>query len=90
MLGSMSKWVYDQNPTEALKFEAPLAELKSSIAKDGSRVFQDMIREFMLENSHRTTVGMFPSKSLEEGQLTVSSHRSAASMSSIRFLAYMS
>jgi Zn-dependent M16 (insulinase) family peptidase len=83
MLGSMSKWVYDQNPTEALKFEAPLAELKSSIAKDGSRVFQDMIKEFLLENSHRTTVEMFPSKSLEEEQLTVRSHRSVGSMLAI-------
>ncbi|KAL3816824.1 hypothetical protein ACHAXA_008687 [Cyclostephanos tholiformis] len=77
MLGSMSKWVYDQNPTEALKFEAPLAELKSSIAKDGSRVFQDMIREFLLENSHRTTVEMFPSKTLEEEQLTEEKERLA-------------
>lgn len=69
MLGSMSKWVYDQNPTEALKFEEPLAELKARIAKDGSKVFQTMIREFLLENSHRTTIEMFPSKSLEEEQL---------------------
>ena len=72
MLGSMSKWVYDRNPTEALKFEEPLAELKASIAGDGSKVFQDMIREFLLENTHRTTVEMYPSKSLEEEQLTVS------------------
>jgi Zn-dependent M16 (insulinase) family peptidase len=72
MLGSMSKWIYDRDPTEALKFEEPLAELKASIAAGGSKVFQDMIREFLLENSHRTTVEMFPSKSLEEEQLMVS------------------
>jgi hypothetical protein len=72
MLGSMSKWIYDRDPTEALKFEEPLAELKASIAAGGSRVFKEMIREFLLENSHRTTVEMFPSKSLEEEQLMVS------------------
>jgi len=75
MLGSMSKWIYDENPTEALKFEAPLAELKTRIAKDGSQVFQSMIREFLLENSHRTTIEMFPSKSLEEEQLNEEKER---------------
>jgi len=69
MLGSMQQWIYDRNPTEALKFEEPLAELKDSIAKDGSKIFQDMIKDFLLENSHRTTVEMFPSKTLEEEQL---------------------
>lgn len=74
MLGSMSKWIYDKNPTEALKFEDPLAELKANIAASGSKVFQDMIRDFLLENSHRTTVEMYPSKTLEEEQLKVSVH----------------
>eukprot|EP00804_Cyclotella_cryptica_P024230 CCRYP_013265-RA/>CCRYP_013265-RA protein AED:0.09 eAED:0.09 QI:1936/1/1/1/0.4/0.33/6/1348/189 len=69
MLGSMSKWIYDKSPTEALKFEEPLAELKATIAESGSKVFQDMIRDFLLENSHRTTVEMYPSKTLEEEQL---------------------
>ena len=73
MLGSMSKWIYDRDPTEALKFEEPLAELKARIAKDGSKVFQEMITELLLENSHRTTVEMYPSKTLEEEQLQVSS-----------------
>lgn len=69
MLGSMREWVYDRNPTDALKFEGPLAELKESIAKDGSAIFTDMIKELLLKNSHRTTVEMFPSKTLEEEQL---------------------
>jgi Zn-dependent M16 (insulinase) family peptidase len=72
MLGSMSKWIYDRSPTEALKFEEPLAELKARISKDGSAVFQDMIKELLLENTHRTTVEMYPSKTLEEEQLQVS------------------
>merc|ERR1719163_1876100 len=32
MLGSMSKWLYDSSPTDGLKFEKPLAELKAKIA----------------------------------------------------------
>jgi len=69
MLGSMREWVYDRDPTDALKFEEPLADLKASIAKDGSKVFTDMVRETLLENTHKTTVEMYPSKTMEEEQL---------------------
>lgn len=72
MLGSMSKWLYDNSPTEALKFEKPLAELKSKIAESGSKVFTDMIKELLLKNSHRSTIEMAPSKTLEAEQLKVS------------------
>eukprot|EP00548_Thalassiothrix_antarctica_P007474 CAMPEP_0194146632 /NCGR_PEP_ID=MMETSP0152-20130528/21136_1 /TAXON_ID=1049557 /ORGANISM="Thalassiothrix antarctica, Strain L6-D1" /LENGTH=1085 /DNA_ID=CAMNT_0038847193 /DNA_START=62 /DNA_END=3319 /DNA_ORIENTATION=+ len=68
MLGSMSKWIYDESPTDALKFEEPLAELKSKIATSGSQVFQDMIRELLLTNTHRTIIEMKPSKTMEEEQ----------------------
>lgn len=69
MLGSMSKWLYDESPTEALKFEEPLAELKAKIAESGSQVFQDLIKEFLVSNSHRTTVELVPSKTLEKEEL---------------------
>jgi Zn-dependent M16 (insulinase) family peptidase len=71
MLGSMSKWLYDNSPTEALKFEKPLAELKSKIAESGPKVFTIMIKELLLKNSHRSTIEMAPSKSLEAEQLKV-------------------
>lgn len=69
MLGSMSKWIYDSSPTEALKFEKPLADLKATIAKSGTKVFQDMVRQLFIENTHRTTVELTPSKTLEEEML---------------------
>lgn len=78
MLGAMSKWLYDQSPTEALKFEGPLAELKSKIASSGSKVFQDMIREFIVDNTHRTTIELVPSKTLEEEVLKEEQDRLAA------------
>ena len=74
MLGSMQQWIYGRNPTDALKFEEPLAELKESIEKDGSKIFQQMIEDFLLKNTHRTTIEMFPSKTLEEEQLNVRSY----------------
>merc|ERR1712161_112629 len=45
MLGAMSKWIYDGSPTDALKFEKPLAELKEMIQKDGSKVFKDFAKK---------------------------------------------
>jgi Zn-dependent M16 (insulinase) family peptidase len=65
MLGAMSKWLYDESPTEALKFEKPLAELKAKIAESGSQVFQDLIKDFIINNTHRTTVELVPSRTLE-------------------------
>jgi hypothetical protein len=68
MLGSMSKWLYEESPTDALKFEEPLQQLKDEIATSGSKIFQDMVKEMLVENMHRTTVELAPSKTLEEEQ----------------------
>jgi len=78
MLGAMSKWLYDESPTEALKFEKPLAELKSKIAESGSKVFTDLIKEFITENNHRTTVELVPSKDLEAKELKEEEDRLAS------------
>jgi presequence protease len=78
MLGSMSKWLYDESPTEALKFEAPLAQLKGKIAESGSKVFQEMTKQYLADNMHRSTVEMAPSKTLEEELLKEEQERLAA------------
>jgi len=83
MLGSMSHWIYDNSPTEALKFEKPLAELKEMIATSGSKVFQDLIKKYLLENTHRVTVEMVPSKTLEAEQLKDEEDRLAAIKASL-------
>merc|ERR1712161_76173 len=69
MLGAMSKWIYDGSPTDALKFEKPLAELKEMIQKDGSKVFKDFAKKYLVENNHRVTIEMFPLKTMEEDQI---------------------
>jgi Zn-dependent M16 (insulinase) family peptidase len=81
MLGSMSKWLYDNPPTQALKFEKPLAALKASIEDSGSKVFQDMIKELLVNNVHRTSVEMVPSRTLEDEQLKVSIKNSGSHVS---------
>jgi hypothetical protein len=84
MLGSMSKWLYDNSPTEALKFEEPLAELKRDIEANGSKVFQDAVETFLLKNTHRTIIEMLPSKTLEEELLKEEKERLAAVKASLK------
>lgn len=78
MLGSMSKWIYDESPTEGLKFEEPLAALKAKIDESGSKVFQDLIRDLLVKNTHRTTIEMVPSKTMEAELLKDEQDRLAA------------
>ncbi|KAK7308213.1 hypothetical protein VNO77_41813 [Canavalia gladiata] len=61
MLQSIGKWIYDMNPFEPLKYEKPLQDLKSRIAKEGSKsVFSPLIEKFILNNPHKVTVEMQP------------------------------
>lgn len=47
------------NPFEPLKYEKPLQDLKSRIAKEGSRsVFSPLIEKFILNNPHQVIVEM--------------------------------
>jgi len=78
MLGSMSKWIYDESPIDSLKFEKPLSELKAKIAESGSKIFQDMLKELIVENTHRTTIEMTPSKTLEAQELKEEQDRLAS------------
>ena len=67
MLGAMSEWLFDRDAIDALRFEAPLAELKAELAS-GKPVFEDLITSLLLENTHRVTVEMRPDAALEEEQ----------------------
>ena len=69
MLGAMSKWIYDESPVDGLRFEKPLAALKERLAKDGDQVFKDLVKKYLIENTHRVTVEMVPSKTKEQEEL---------------------
>ncbi|KAJ6716649.1 PRESEQUENCE PROTEASE [Salix koriyanagi] len=59
MLQSISKWIYDMDPFEPLKYEKPLMALKARIAEEGSKaVFSPLIEKFILNNPHRVTIEM--------------------------------
>jgi len=84
MLGSMSKWLYDKSPTDGLKFEEPLAQLKAEIAANGSEVFKNAIKTLLVENTHRTIIEMIPSKTLEAKLVKEEEDRLAALKSAMK------
>jgi Zn-dependent M16 (insulinase) family peptidase len=55
MFRAMGSWLYGQDPLTPLTFEAPLKAIKDKLAA-GERVFEDLIRTHILDNTHRTTV----------------------------------
>lgn len=59
MLRSLGSWLYERDPLEPLRYEAPLAAVKEAAAQ-GERIFEGLIREFLLKNSHRTRVLLRP------------------------------
>ena len=60
MFASVSKWIYDNKPTYALKYEEPLAELKAIVQESGTKIFQDLLYDYFLNNTHRVTTHLYP------------------------------
>lgn len=59
MFRAMRTWLHEGDPMEPLQFEGPLAALKEHLSA-GARVFEALIRQRLLDNSHRSTVLLTP------------------------------
>lgn len=57
MLRALDSWLYDRNPLDSVTFEQPLSVIKK-LALEG--YFEDLIRRYLLDNSHRTSVLLRP------------------------------
>ena len=76
MLGIMPRWLYDRGtPVDSLRFEKPLAQLKTRLDK-GERVFEDLLQRLIVDNKHLATVELAPDatmadkmKAVEEAKL---------------------
>ena len=55
MFRSMRTWLHGGDPLEPLQFEAPMQALKDRLAS-GERVFEALVRNHLVDNTHRTTV----------------------------------
>jgi len=69
MLGIMPNWLYDKgpSPTDALRFEKPLAKLKARL-ESGEKVFEELLQRLIVENKHLATVELAPDTRLAEQQ----------------------
>ncbi len=67
MISGLNTWLHGRDPLIPMRYEAPLASLKATLQADGS-AFQAMIREFLLDNPHRTTVTLQPDPLLAQQQ----------------------
>ena len=63
MVRSLSTWLYDGDPLAPLCYEAPLASIKERLAR-GEKLFESLIRTWLLDNSHRATVLLTPDPAL--------------------------
>ncbi|MBX3066403.1 MAG: insulinase family protein [Anaerolineae bacterium] len=60
---ALGAWLYGGDPINELAFEKPLASLKARLAK-GERYFEDLIRDYLINNTHRVTVLLRPDAEL--------------------------
>lgn len=71
ILHSLRVWLYDGDPIATLAFEGPLAAVRRSLDSDPN-FLQRMIRDHLLENTHRVTLVLEPdaehNRRLEAGE----------------------
>jgi Zn-dependent M16 (insulinase) family peptidase len=66
MLGLMPRWLYEKGePTDALRFEKPLAHLKERL-ESGEKVFEDILQRLIVDNQHLAIVELAPDAALGE------------------------
>ncbi len=88
MLSALSTWLYGGDPLAPLAFEAPLTAIKQHLAA-GERYFEGLIQQYILDNSHRTTVLLKPDPELRaredaEEQARLDRVRASASEADLR------
>jgi len=64
----LNKWNYDLDPKQPLLYVKAFEDLRTEIEEDGGTFNQarllDVIKRYMIDNSHKTTVRMVPSPTL--------------------------
>ncbi len=61
-LTSMTSWLYDLDPLLHLRYENPITSIREKSTKG---FFEELIREFFIDNTHSSFVILEPSKGLE-------------------------
>ena len=67
LLGALGTWSYGHDPLLGLRYEVPLAEVKEILATDDVYL-QTLIKDYLLNNVHRTTVILEPDPDLAQAK----------------------
>ena len=67
MVRALTTWLHNGDPFASLDFAPPLEAVKRRLAA-GEPIFETMVRQHMVENSHRTTVHLIPDPGLQSRQ----------------------
>ncbi|WP_293912230.1 insulinase family protein [Deinococcus sp.] len=67
MFAVLNPWLYGGDPVANLDLGAELEKLQAQ--RRAGRVFEPMIRQWLLENAHRVTVSLTPDPALQDGQV---------------------
>ncbi len=62
-LSVMDHWIYDNNPLDALYYNDRIKELREAI---GTRYYESLIENYILDNTHRVIVTLEPKPGMEE------------------------
>lgn len=65
MIQALSTWLYGKDPLTALAWEKPLEEIKLKL-KRGDKIFEQAIKDYFLNNPHRTRVSLLPDQTLAD------------------------
>jgi len=77
MLHALNYWLHGRDPLAPLAFEAPLGRIKARVAAR-ERYFEDLIRQHLLANPHRTTTLVTPDAEMAQQEAAEEQARLAA------------
>ncbi|MCQ2428306.1 MAG: insulinase family protein [Clostridia bacterium] len=76
-LATLDSWLYGGNPADPLKVEEILSSLRKKL-RDGSRYYENLLKEIFTDCKHKAACRMLPSKTLTEETAAAEAERCAA------------
>lgn len=82
MTRALTTWLYDGDPFSQLAFEKPVNAIRARVAA-GEPVFENLIRRWLLDNTHRATVVLVPAENSDKARAEREKSRLAAVRASL-------
>ncbi|MBE2224107.1 MAG: insulinase family protein, partial [Anaerolineae bacterium] len=77
LMRTMNTWNYGRDPLIPLKYEGPLTAVKSNITNNPT-FFQELIKTYLLDNTHRVTLLLEPDDTLNQRKEAAEKEKLAA------------